>query len=426
MKVLLVRIAKIVNDRLTRILFYDQTLKKGYASLGSFPKFSIIKRLVITVVALPFAFLIWIILVIANRFIPVRIYRIARPQRPAFASVYIELLEPLCRGLQVEESKSFCIFIDAGAEVNQGLTEIYKSQFHLYLDDRKAFLRGVFNLIPGIGFLKENVFHSHYNLNWELPQARNYRSRGPTKIRNEIGIAGLESGNFVTLSHPSISYYKIRMPSELSEMNRFIDLGPARMSLEYLIEQGLKIVRVGVDTDPIPEYLRDLPIIDLSGQMRDDIQDLWLFENCFFHWSLGGNGAWWLARRFDRPSLCTDSYSIVLGNQFSFYTYQGVWNDDRSKFLSLGELLGLKGVISRTSKMSELKLRYVQNSPEQILAAVIEVVGSLQIGTTILRYDQSLLDRYDEIILNSGHPPRREIHTRPCLSFLKSIQEQLI
>jgi putative glycosyltransferase (TIGR04372 family) len=426
MKVLLVRTVKIANDRLARILFYDQTLKKGYASLGSFSKFSIIKRLVITVVALPIAFLFWIILVIANRFMPVRIYRIARPQRPAFASVYIELLEPLCRGLQVEKSKSFCIFIDAGAEVNRGLTEIYKSQFHLYLDDKKTFLRSVFNLIPGIGFSKENVLHSRYNLDWELPQARNYRSRGPTKIRNAIGVAGLESGNFVTVSHPSVSYYKIRMPAELSEMNRFIELGPARMSFEYLIEHGLKIVRVGVDTDPMPECLRDLPIIDLSGQMRDDLQDLWLFENCFFHWSLGGNGAWWLARKFDRPSLCTDSYAIGLGNLFSFYTYQGVWDDDRSKFLSLGELLGLKGVISRTSKMSELKLRYVQNSPEQLLAAVTEVVSSLRNGTAVGRYDQSLLDKYDEIIINAGHPPRREIHTRPCLSFLESIQDQLV
>ena len=426
MNVLLVRIAKIINDRLTRILFYDQTLKKGYASLGSFSKFSIIKRLVITVVALPIAFLSWNVLVIANRFIPVRIYRFARPQRPAFASVYIELLEPLCRGLQVEKNKSFCIFIDAGAKVNRDLTEIYKSQFHLYLDDRKAFLRRVFNLIPGIGFVKENVIHSHYNLNWELPQARNTTSLHSTKIRNPIGSAGLESGNFITLSHPSVAYYTVRIPSELSELNRFINLGPARMALEYLIEHGLKIVRVGVDTDPIPESLRDLPIIDLSGQMRDDGQDLWLFENCFLHWSLGANGAWWLARKFDRPSLCTDCYAIALGNQFSFYTYQSVWDDESSKFLSLGELLGLKGVISRTSKMVELDLRYVQNSPEQLLSAVTEVVDTLRNGTAGSRYDQSLLDKYDEIILKAGHPQRREIHTRPCLSFLESIRELVV
>ena len=426
MKVLLVRIAKIVNDRLTRILFYDQTLKKGYASLGSFSRFSIIKRLIITVVALPFAFLFWIVLVIVNRFIPVRIYLIARPLRPAFASVYIELLEPLCRGLQVEKINSFRIFIDAGAEVNIALTKIYSSHFQLYLDDQRAFLRRVFYLIPGFGFRKENVSHSHYNLNWELPPARNCRSRNATKILGRLVQAGLESGNFVTVSHSSISYYTARLPFELSEMNRFIDLGPARMSLEYLIECGLKIVRVGVDTDEIPEYLRDLPIIDLSGEMRDDAQDLWLFENCFFHWSIGGNGAWWLARKFDRPSLCTDSYAIAWGNKFSFYTFESIWDEKRSKLLTVGEMLGLKGIIGRTSKMRELKLRYVQNSPEQILAAVKEVVGLLKGKTAVRRYDESLLDKYDEIILNAGHPPRREIHTRPCLSFLESIQEQMI
>jgi putative glycosyltransferase (TIGR04372 family) len=377
-------------------------------------------------VALPIAFLFWIVLVIANRFIPTRVYRLARPQRPGFAAAYIEHLEPLCRGLQVENTKSFRIFLDAGAIINLALTEIYSSHFQLYLDDRRAFLRRVFYLIPGFGFRKENVPHSHYNLNWELPATRNRRSRNATKIPNRLVEARLVSGNFVTVSHPSISYYKSRVPFELSEMNRFIDLRSTRMALEYLMVLGHKIVRVGVDTDEIPEYLRDLPIIDLSGRMRDDEQDLWLFENCFFHWSMGGNGAWWFARKFDRPSLCTDSYAIAHGVRFSFYTFQSIWEQKRSKVLTLGEMLGLKGIIGRTSKMSELKLRYVQNSPEQLLAAVTEVVSSLRNGTAVGRYDQSLLDKYDEIIINAGHPPRREIHTRPCLSFLESTQDQLV
>ena len=426
MKVLLVRIAKIVNDRLTRILFYDQTLKKGYASLGSFSRFSIIKRLIITVVALPFAFLFWIILVIANRFIPVRIYRIARPRRPERASYFIDQLEPLCRELQATNVKIFTVFIDAGAITNFALSRIYERHFSLYYDDRKPLFRRIFSLIPKIGFTNTSVPEFRYNFNWELPPVRNKKLAGKPKIPSGALSVGLEPFKYVTVSHPSIDYYTRKAPEVISNNNIFIDISSAHKGLKFLIECGFQLVRVGVYTDPLPEILTSLPIIDLSGKMRDDAQDLWLFENCFFHWSIGGNGAWWLARKFDRPCLSTDSYSPSLGYLYTFYTYQSVWDDKRAKFLSFGEMLKLKSVFSRTSKMEELKLRYVQNSPEQILAAVKEVAELLKDKNAVRRYDQSLLDKYDEIILKAGHPQRREMHTRPCLSFLESIQEQLV
>ena len=44
MKALLRRVINVVNDRCTRVLFYDQTLKKGYASLASFSKLFIMRR----------------------------------------------------------------------------------------------------------------------------------------------------------------------------------------------------------------------------------------------------------------------------------------------------------------------------------------------------------------------------------------------
>ena len=426
MKVLLVRIAKIVNDRLTRVLFYDQTLKKGYASHRSFSKFSIIKRLIITVMALPFAFLLWIVLVIANRFIPVRIYRFARPQRPGRASYFIDQLEPLCRGLQAENVKAITIFLDAGAITNVALSKIYEQCFSLYYDDRKPFFRRIFSLIPKIGFRNTAVPEFRYNLNWELPRVRNRMLTEKPKMPDFALNLKLEPLKYITFSHPSFDYYSRIAPEVIYENNIFIDLNPALKSLEFLIESGFNLVRVGAHTDPLPKTLMSLPIIDLSGLLRDDEQDLWLFENCFFHWSMGGNGAWWLARKFDRPSLSTDNYKIVLGNCFTFYTFESVWDEKHSKFLSVSEMLKFKGIFSRTTKMAELELSYIQNSPEQLFNAVSEVVGTLRNGTAGSRYDQSLLDKYDEIILNAGHPPRREIHTRPCLSFLESIQEQMI
>ena len=426
MKTLLIRIKNIVNDRFTRILFYDQTLKKGYVTLTSFPKFFILRRVVVTVAALPLAISCWVVLVITNCFVPVRIYRFERPQRPGFASTYIEQLEPLCRGLQVENTRSFLVFIDAGAPINKALGSIYSSHFDLFLDDQRPLLRLVFSLIPRIGFLNAYAPHSHYNLNWELQPARKIGSTELSRIPEATRNLGLEPFKYVTISHPSIGYYKNMTPSSLKEMNRFIELGSARSAIQYLTQHGLRIVRVGVDTDSLPESLSDLPIIDLSGEKRTDKQDLWLFENCVFHWSMAGNGAWHFAHKFNRPTLVTDLYGkLSFGYQFSLYTFREVWDDVQKRSMTLSEMSKRQGVLGKSSSMRDHGLKFVQNSPGQILAAVTEVMESLQGEAGGERYDQSLLEKFDEILVELGRLPRRDSHTRPCISFLSSISEIL-
>ena len=152
MKALLRRVKNVANDRLTRVLFYDQTLKKGYASLASFSKLFVLRRILVTLVAYPLSLVCWVFLIILNRFTPVRMYRFERPQRPGFASVYIEQLEPLCRELQDSGHKGFLIFIDASETTNLELLKLYATHFNLYLDDRVAFPRIIFSLIPKYKF----------------------------------------------------------------------------------------------------------------------------------------------------------------------------------------------------------------------------------------------------------------------------------
>ena len=124
MKALLRRVKNIANDRLTRVLFYDQTLKKGYASLASFSKLFVLRRMLVTLVAYPLSLVCWVFLVVLNRFTPVRMYRFERPQRPGAASVYIEQLEPFCRELQDSGHKGYLIFIDASQTTNLDLLKL--------------------------------------------------------------------------------------------------------------------------------------------------------------------------------------------------------------------------------------------------------------------------------------------------------------
>ena len=171
MKALLRRVKNVVNDRITRVLFYDQTLKKGYASLAPFSKLFILRRALVTAVAFPLSLVCWVFLLVLNLFTPVRLYRFERPNRPGFASVYIAQLEPLCRELQANGNKGFLVFIDASETTNLELLKLYASHFNLYLDDQSKFTRTVFSLIPKLGFINAYAEFATYSINWELPAA---------------------------------------------------------------------------------------------------------------------------------------------------------------------------------------------------------------------------------------------------------------
>jgi len=425
MKALLLRVKNIANDRITRVLFYDQTLKKGYASLAPFSKLLILRRALVTAVAFPLSLVCWIFLVVLDQFTPVKIYRFERPQRPGFASVYIQQLEPLCRELQANGNKGFLVFIDASETTNLELLKLYASHFNLYLDDRSKFARTIFSLIPKFGFLDTFVKASDFNSNWELPSAKNLRIVKPIKFSETPSTPGLEPLNYVLISYPSLTYYQKKNSEILQTSNRFIDPSTSADALKLLICQGLKIVLVGQDTDDIPLNLKELPIIDLSGPFRSDAQDLWLFEHCFFNWSMGAVGTWWFAHKFDRPTLVTDSYAFHKGYQSTLFTLKKIHSSFENRNLTFKELLNSKGLLGRTQEMNSQQLTYIQNTPKQLCDAVEEILlfaNGHELGSA---QNIELLEKYDRIIINSGLPIRKKLHSRPTISFLRGNKEFL-
>ena len=423
MKALLRRVKNVANDRVTRVLFYDQTLKKDYASLASFSKLFILRRVLITLIAYPLSILCWIFLVVLNLSTTVRIFRFERPQRPGFASVYIEQLEPLCRELQDSGNKGILIFIDASETTNLELLKLYASHFNLYLDDRSKFARTIFSLIPKIGFTNSFVKHSHYNLNWEFLQARNLRNLEPNVLPDALSDLGLETNNFVIFSYPSIRYYKNRMFGVYTDLTRLQDQSNNLDALNLLINQGFKIVRLGLDTDPLESAFKELEIIDLSGESHDDYNDLWLYENCFFTWSAGGAGTWHFAHKFDRPSLITENYMHCYGYQASLYTRRLVWDKNQKRALTITEMQA-EGLAQR-SIMEQRGLSFIDGTPLQICKAVEEMIAVEKNTYQYSKEDLALLAKWDQISLSLHKPERKMRHTRLCISFLKEHEELL-
>ena len=419
MKAVLTRVKNVANDRITRVLFYDQTLKKGYASLASFSKLFVLRRILVTLVAYPLSLVCWVLLVVLNRFTPVRMYRLKRPQRPGFASVYIEQLEPLCRELQNSGNKGFLIFIDASQTTNLELLKLYATHFNLYLDDRTAFLRMIFALIPKFGFPNTFLKHSSYNTNWELPPAINLKTKGKIEMPKIISQLDLEPFKFVLLTHRSITYDKKYMALTHSNLNRYTDISKAEDAIRLLHEYGLKIVRMGMDSDELPDSLKHLPIIDLSGQFRTDAQDLWLSANCLFIWGINAVGTWHFAHKYNRPTLVTNNYALVRGYQHSLFGFQLIWDERKDRYLSLIEMANLRGIVGKVSEMKTHGLAFVENSASELVASVTEMLNYVDNKLQYSEHDLSLLSQFNEALVKSGYPPILQKHSQPCISFLQ-------
>ena len=420
MKALLRRVKNVANDRVTRVLFYDQTLKKGYASLASFSKLFVLRRILVTLVAYPLSLVCWVFLVVLNRFMPVRMYRFEKPRRPGAASVYISELEPLCRELQASRQRVFLIFIDASETTNLELLKLYATHFNLYLDDRTAFARTVFTLVPRIGFSNTFVKQSQYNTNWELPPAINLKTKGKTEIPKIIYQLDLEPFKFMVLTHRSLSYDKSYKQKDQTDLNRYTDISKAEDAIRLIHENGLKIVRMGVDTDELPDSLKQLPIINLSGKLRTDAQDLWLSENCLFLWGINNVGTWHFAHKYNRPTLVTNSYAFARGYQHNLFTLQLIWDEGNNRHLSLREMAKLRGVLGRHSAMKDRGLSYVENSPLACLSSVVEMLDYIDNKIDYSKNDLSMLAQFSEALVQGGYPPLLKNHSHPCISFLRA------
>ena len=419
------RVKNVANDRVTRVLFYDQTLKKGYASLASFSNLFILRRLLVTLVAYPLSLVCWIFLVVLNRFTPVRMYRFERPQRPGFASVYIEQLEPLCRELQDSGHKGFLIFIDASETTNLELLKLYATHFNLYLDDRAAFLRTIFALAPKSGFLNTFVTHSLYIVNWELPPEINLKNKGKTEMPKIISQLGLEPFKFVILAHRSFAYDVKYHQSSASELNRSTDIGKAADAIHLIHENGLKIVRMGVDTDELPDSLKHLPIIDLSGQFRTDAQDLWLSANCLFSWGINNVGTWHFAHKYNRPTLITNSYSLSRGYSTIEFTFQLIRDEEKNRLLTLKEMTALRDVLGKVSEMKARGLTFVENTSSELVSSVAEMLSYVNSKLEYSEDDLSLFSKYSDVLVQAGYPPMSGNHAHPCISFLRGHKDKI-
>ena len=409
---------KKVLVKINSIYSYDQGISKNFPNFYSLSFKFLFLRTVEIALALPISLLLGTFFLLTSSHKKTKII-ILRQYRPSFASQYIAMVEPLQRLI----SERICIsqrlvLLNPGERFN---TELQSEAAHLFwkhLDDGTPFLRLSYFLIPNYFVEKKRISANEYKYSevWNLP---------PRKVRNTPSGTLLQSDiqpmKFICFGHPSHKYYEKRLKTETNDLSRFVDFDRYSLPLKHIHSLGLQIVRMGIDTDDLPDTFSEIPIYDFSRTRQNEIDELWLYCNCRFFLSIAGNGGWWFAKKYGRPSLITDGYKIFDGHQATFQSQRILWDERSGRALSFGEQILLKG----TDSVAELKsknLHMVPNPAELIIEAIDEILNYELSGHCYTNYQKALMSKWDSVTSKAGFPNRHESWTRPSIAFLQTYE----
>ena len=421
---------KYYKKLLNVIVFYDYAYDDKRPSslfISDLSYARLLFRFLKLISAFPLSLLAWALLRIISVRYKVSIY-VLKTFRPGWGSTYLNMLEPLCRQLQHENNaRHIKILVEPGESVSDVLVKAYEPHFTLYLDDRRKFARLIAYLIPKSGLEKRFLnTRDKYLQSWLYTPSKNYANE-ENRLPLDLSKMGIEKENYVLFAHASQNYYKDRNTAEaIAGMRyRFYDLSAYRQALEKIIENNLIVVRVGVNVDELPVELKMLPVIDYTGEVRTEASELWLYENCKFLLS-ATSGAYWFARRFDRPSLLTNSYGWPHGYFSTFFTMMTMRNIKTGNYLSFSQTFELKNIPNFLSAqfMKDHHLELMPNSSQTVTNAVDDMLKSFNGKNMSTREDTALMDHYNSL-LKEFNIPTVEKMSLPSISFLREFQHLL-
>lgn len=255
-----------------------------------------------------------------------------------------------------------------------------------------------------------------------LPPSKNFAS-GSRQVPGDLIELGIDAKNFVLFVHASTNYYKSRMSAPILADSgyRFVDLNSYESSILDLLQRGFKVVRVGINTDELPEKLKKLPIIDYTGKVRNEDSELWLYENCSCLIS-ACSGGYWFAARFGKPSILTNSYQLPNGYFSTLFAPQLIENTKTNSFLTISEMLHHRSMTYMNSVIGMLheNIQFVPNSPYTLRNAVNDLLDVIA-GVSLSTSDIDLYARYFDV-LSRFNIPSVDGCTKPAISFLREYE----
>jgi putative glycosyltransferase (TIGR04372 family) len=182
-----------------------------------------------------------------------------------------------------------------------------------------------------------------------------------------------------------------------------------------LAEQGYFVIRMGA-TAKEPFGGEQTKVIDYSWDHRTDFMDIFLLSRCRF--LLGTNsGVADVADIFRRPVLRTNMIQfwaeIPLCKSKDVFIPKKLWKKDEDRFLSFPELIDSDLWETHLSKQySDAGVEPVENSPDEIVAAVDEMEARLNRTHRPEAEEEALQNRFWDLMRSRGvvsGPPHARI-----------------
>jgi putative glycosyltransferase (TIGR04372 family) len=176
------------------------------------------------------------------------------------------------------------------------------------------------------------------------------------------------------------------------------------LAAQYLVEQGYFVIRMGATVNK-PFACASGKIIDYAYEnMRTDFMDIYLGLKCHFCISTS-TGYDAIPSLFRRPLVIVNNPHIEYIYSFfpkTITIFKKVFNIETKEYLSIKNILenGV-GRFDRTNQFIESKLKLIDNTPEEIRDAVIEMVLRLDKEWLDDWYDENVKGRIDQFYSTS-------------------------
>ncbi len=180
---------------------------------------------------------------------------------------------------------------------------------------------------------------------------------------------------------------------------RDTEIDDYKLAAQYLVEQGYYVIRMGVTVNK-PFVCDSDKIIDYAYEnMRTDFMDIYLGLKCHFCISTS-TGYDAIPSLFRRPLVIVNNPHIEYIYSFHPKTitiFKKVFNIDTGESLSIKNILdnGI-GRFDQTNQFIESGIELVDNTPEEIRDAVVEMVLRLDKDWSDHWYDENVKDRIDQ------------------------------
>ena len=180
---------------------------------------------------------------------------------------------------------------------------------------------------------------------------------------------------------------------------RDTEIDDYKLAAQYLVEQGYYVIRMGATVNK-PFACDSDKIIDYAYEnMRTDFMDIYLGLKCHFCISTS-TGYDAVPSLFRRPLVVVNNPHIEYIYSFfpkTITIFKKVFNIDTREYLSIKNILDSGvGRFDRTNQFVESKLKLIDNTPEEIRDAVVEMVLKLDKEWSDQWYDDNVKDRVDQ------------------------------